>query len=74
MKPFALVVLRTLIGWHFAYEGYYKLMLPGWSRGGASGARAKVVYLSPDMNAAAPEIAAPECFWPGDGHASQTVD
>jgi thiosulfate dehydrogenase (quinone) large subunit len=30
----ALVVLRTLIGWHFLYEGYYKLMLPGWSRGG----------------------------------------
>jgi thiosulfate dehydrogenase [quinone] large subunit len=30
----ALIVLRTLIGWHFLYEGYYKLMLPGWSRGG----------------------------------------
>jgi thiosulfate dehydrogenase (quinone) large subunit len=30
----ALVVLRTLIGWHFLYEGYYKLMLPGWSRSG----------------------------------------
>ena len=29
-----LVVLRTLIGWHFLYEGYYKLMLPGWSRRG----------------------------------------
>lgn len=27
----ALVVLRTLIGWHFLYEGYYKLALPGWS-------------------------------------------
>jgi thiosulfate dehydrogenase [quinone] large subunit len=34
MKPISLVVLRTVIGWHFAYEGYYKLMLPGWSRGG----------------------------------------
>jgi thiosulfate dehydrogenase [quinone] large subunit len=34
MKSFALVALRTLVGWHFAYEGYYKLMLPGWSRGG----------------------------------------
>ena len=34
MKPFSLVVLRTLIGWHFAYEGYYKLMTPGWARGG----------------------------------------
>jgi thiosulfate dehydrogenase (quinone) large subunit len=34
MRAFALVALRTLIGWHFAYEGYYKLMVPGWSRGG----------------------------------------
>ena len=34
MKAFSLVALRTLVGWHFAYEGYYKLMLPGWSRGG----------------------------------------
>jgi thiosulfate dehydrogenase (quinone) large subunit len=30
----ALIVLRTLIGWHFLYEGYYKLILPGWSRSG----------------------------------------
>jgi thiosulfate dehydrogenase [quinone] large subunit len=30
----ALVVLRTLIGWHFLYEGYYKLALPGWSAAG----------------------------------------
>ena len=29
-----LVTLRTAIGWHFAYEGFYKLMLPGWSRSG----------------------------------------
>jgi thiosulfate dehydrogenase [quinone] large subunit len=29
-----LVTLRTVIGWHFAYEGFYKLMLPGWSRAG----------------------------------------
>jgi thiosulfate dehydrogenase [quinone] large subunit len=34
MKAFSLVALRTLIGWHFAYEGYYKLMTPGWSRSG----------------------------------------
>jgi thiosulfate dehydrogenase [quinone] large subunit len=27
----ALVVLRTLIGWHFLYEGYYKLLSPAWS-------------------------------------------
>lgn len=30
-----LVTLRTLIGWHFLYEGLYKLMLPGWTRDGA---------------------------------------
>jgi thiosulfate dehydrogenase [quinone] large subunit len=27
----ALFALRTLIGWHFLYEGIYKLRLPGWS-------------------------------------------
>jgi len=31
-QKFALVLSRTLIGWHFLYEGYYKLMLPGWTR------------------------------------------
>jgi thiosulfate dehydrogenase [quinone] large subunit len=30
----ALVVLRTLVGWHFLYEGYYKLVLPAWSTSG----------------------------------------
>ncbi|HXG66953.1 MAG TPA: hypothetical protein VNO70_17760 [Blastocatellia bacterium] len=30
----ALVTLRTLIGWHFLYEGYYKWMLPAWSSEG----------------------------------------
>ena len=34
MRGFSLVALRTLVGWHFAYEGYYKLMLPGWAPGG----------------------------------------
>jgi thiosulfate dehydrogenase [quinone] large subunit len=34
MKAFTLVVLRTLIGWHFAYEGYYKLVTPGWAPSG----------------------------------------
>jgi thiosulfate dehydrogenase [quinone] large subunit len=29
-----LVLLRTLIGWHFLYEGFFKLMLPGWTRAG----------------------------------------
>jgi thiosulfate dehydrogenase [quinone] large subunit len=31
----ALVVLRTLVGWHFLYEGFYKLVGPAWSRAGA---------------------------------------
>jgi thiosulfate dehydrogenase (quinone) large subunit len=30
----ALVVLRTLIGWHFLYEGYHKLLRPAWGRDG----------------------------------------
>jgi hypothetical protein len=34
MKAFSLVALRTLVGWHFGYEGYCKLMTPGWSRSG----------------------------------------
>ena len=29
-----LVVLRTLIGWHFLYEGYVKLLRPAWSPDG----------------------------------------
>jgi thiosulfate dehydrogenase [quinone] large subunit len=34
VQRIGLVLLRTLIGWHFLYEGYYKLMLPAWSRDG----------------------------------------
>jgi thiosulfate dehydrogenase (quinone) large subunit len=34
-----LVVLRTLIGWHFLYEGYTKLLQPAWGRAGAPVAR-----------------------------------
>jgi thiosulfate dehydrogenase [quinone] large subunit len=33
-QQFSLVVLRTLIGWHFLYEGIYKLRLPAWSPDG----------------------------------------
>ena len=33
-QQLGLVVLRTLIGWHFLYEGYFKLMLPGWTEAG----------------------------------------
>lgn len=35
----SLVVLRTLIGWHFLYEGFSKLWGPAWSRAGAPLAR-----------------------------------
>lgn len=34
LQQTALIVLRTLIGWHFLYEGYYKLSMPGWSSTG----------------------------------------
>ena len=29
-----LILLRTLIGWHFLYEGYVKLLGPMWTRAG----------------------------------------
>ena len=35
LQQSALVVLRTLIGWHFLYEGYTKLLQPSWGRAGA---------------------------------------
>jgi thiosulfate dehydrogenase [quinone] large subunit len=34
VRKTALVVLRTLIGWHFLYEGYSKLLMPSWSHDG----------------------------------------
>ena len=33
-QQFLLVALRTIIGWHFAYEGYFKLITPGWGPDG----------------------------------------
>ena len=33
-RQLALVALRTLIGWHFLYEGYVKLLQPAWGRDG----------------------------------------
>lgn len=33
-QQLALILLRTLIGWHFLYEGYFKLMRPAWGRDG----------------------------------------
>lgn len=35
LEGFSLVLLRTIVGWHFLYEGYYKLVVPGWTRAGA---------------------------------------
>jgi thiosulfate dehydrogenase [quinone] large subunit len=34
LQQVSLVLLRTLIGWHFLYEGYYKFSLPAWSADG----------------------------------------
>jgi thiosulfate dehydrogenase [quinone] large subunit len=34
LQQISLVLLRTLIGWHFLYEGYYKLVVPAWGRDG----------------------------------------
>lgn len=34
LQQVALVALRTFIGWHFLYEGLYKLRLPGWAPDG----------------------------------------
>ena len=33
-QQITLVVLRTLVGWHFLYEGYVKLLNPAWGRDG----------------------------------------
>ncbi len=35
LQQASLVILRTLIGWHFLYEGYTKLLHPAWSQLGA---------------------------------------
>jgi thiosulfate dehydrogenase [quinone] large subunit len=34
LQQILLIALRILIGWHFVYEGYYKLMVPAWSSDG----------------------------------------
>ncbi|HSB26997.1 MAG TPA: DoxX family membrane protein [Pyrinomonadaceae bacterium] len=31
LQQVSLVALRTVIGWHFLYEAYYKIMAPAWS-------------------------------------------
>jgi thiosulfate dehydrogenase [quinone] large subunit len=35
LQQTTLVVLRTLVGWHFLYEGYTKLLHPAWGQQGA---------------------------------------
>lgn len=35
LQQVALIVLRTVIGWHFLYEAYYKIWSPAWSPSGA---------------------------------------
>jgi thiosulfate dehydrogenase [quinone] large subunit len=34
LQQVGLVVLRTLVGWHFLYEGYTKAIAPAWSQAG----------------------------------------
>jgi thiosulfate dehydrogenase [quinone] large subunit len=34
-RALTLVTLRTLVGWHFLYEGFVKLWSPAWTRAGA---------------------------------------
>ena len=34
LQQVALIVLRTVIGWHFLYEAYYKIWSPAWSSAG----------------------------------------
>ena len=33
-QAIGLIILRTLVGWHFLYEGFYKAITPAWSRDG----------------------------------------
>ncbi len=33
-QQYLLVALRTVIGWHFLYEGYFKLVTPAWGPDG----------------------------------------
>ena len=39
LQQLALIILRTLIGWHFLYEAYYKITSPAWSPAGPPLAR-----------------------------------
>jgi thiosulfate dehydrogenase [quinone] large subunit len=35
LQQAALIVLRTVIGWHFLYEAFYKIWSPAWSHSGS---------------------------------------
>lgn len=39
VQQFALITLRTVIGWHFLYEAYYKTWSPAWGPAGTPLAR-----------------------------------
>ena len=39
VQQVTLIVLRTVIGWHFLYEAYYKIRSPAWSPAGTPLAR-----------------------------------
>ena len=49
-----LVTLRTLIGWHFLYEGYFKLVTPGWGPDGLPLSAWSSVLMCPISLARAP--------------------
>jgi thiosulfate dehydrogenase (quinone) large subunit len=34
LQQVGLIVLRTLVGWHFLYEGFFKAIAPAWGRDG----------------------------------------
>ena len=47
VQQISLIVLRTLIGWHFLYEGYFKFALPAWTTAGTPMAKFKAAgYLA----------------------------
>lgn len=39
IQQIALIALRTVVGWHFLYEAYYKIWSPAWSQAGTPLAR-----------------------------------
>ena len=63
-----LVVLRTLIGWHFLYEGYVKLLRPAWGPGWCAARRRghrPAISVAPPVRWHASSIRSP--IQPGSG-------